>query len=164
MRNLTIVAALVAGVAFATPAYAQKAKPLSAQDLADIQQLYARYAWSIDTHEDNGNVYASVFTPDGIFYGPNDSKVQGRDALAKYNLTMGKANTHPTHFNMNLKVEPAPGGATGSCYLLITGGDKPALGMVGTYKDVLVKTGEGWKFKERRLYLNAMPPTPAASN
>src|SRR5262244_1257441 len=110
MRNWMMVAALAAGVAFAAPVYAQKAKALSAQDLADIQQLYARYAWSIDTHEDNGKVYASTFTTDGVFYGPGDSKVAGRDALAAYNLKMGTANLRPTHFNMNLKVEPSAEG------------------------------------------------------
>ena len=163
MRNWIFVAALAAGVAFAVPAYAQKAKALTAQDLAEIQQVYARYAWSIDTHEGNGKAYADTFTADGVFYGPGDSKVAGREALAAYNLKMGTANKAPTHFNMNIKIDASPEGARGSCYLLITGGEKPTVGTIGTYKDVLVKTSEGWKFKERRLHLNAMPPASASN-
>jgi hypothetical protein len=158
MRNWKVIVGAIAVMALSVPAFAQKTKALSAQDLADIQQLYARYAWSIDTHAENGMVYAKTFTPDGVFYGPGDSKVSGRDALAAYNLKMGTANKAPTHFNMNLQVVPTPEGARGSVYLLITGGEKPTVGTIGTYQDVLVKTKEGWLFKERRLYLNAMPP------
>ncbi len=122
-----------------------------------------RYAWAVDTHAENGMAYGKTFTPDGEFR-VGDNKVAGREKLAAYNLTMGVANRAPTHTNTNIMIEPSPEGARGGSYLMVTGGEKPTLGAVGTYQDILVKTAEGWRFKRRILYLNAMPPASAASN
>ena len=168
MRNWTLIAGVVAGMALSAPAYAQQkvVNKLTPQDYAEIQQLYARYAWSIDTHAENGMVYANTFTPDGEFQ-VGDNKVIGRERLAPYNLTMGVANRAPTHFNMNLVVEPLPEGARGRVYLLIVGAQPdapPKVSTIGTYQDILVKTAEGWRFKQKKLYLNAMPPASSASN
>lgn len=166
MRNWKLMAGLVAAMALSAPVYAQKAKTLTAQDYAEIQQLYVRYAWSIDTHADNGMVYAKTFTPDGEFHVAANT-VAGRDKLAAYNLTMGTANKVPTHFNANIMIEASPEGARGGCYLFIFGGEpnaKPGLNADGIYQDILVKTSEGWRFKQRTLYLNSMPPAKASSN
>lgn len=170
MRNWTLIAGLVTGMALSTAAYAQEkgGTKLTPQDYAEIQQLYARYAQAIDTHAENGMAYARTFTPDGEFF-VGDTKVAGREKLAAYNLTMGVANRSPTHFNTNLVVEPSPEGARGKVYLLIVGAPqqpdaRPAVSTIGTYQDVLVKTSEGWRFKQKRLYLNAMPPAASASN
>ena len=40
---------------------------LTAADYIEIRQLVARYAYAVDTGADNGNVYASLFAPDGAF-------------------------------------------------------------------------------------------------
>ena len=47
--------------------FAQKStgKALTAQDLVDIQQLYAKYNWTLDSGD--AEAYASTFTPDGVF-------------------------------------------------------------------------------------------------
>jgi hypothetical protein len=146
------------GAFAAATVYAQNAvKPLTALDYAEIQQLYARYAWSIDTHADNGMVYAGLFTLDGEFHS-GQMRVAGRDQLAAFNRSMGVPNRAPTHFNANLVIDPSPEGAHGSVYLIVTGGEKPAIGMVGSYQDILVRTSEGWRFKRRTLYSNGMPP------
>ena len=112
MRNWKVIAGLVAGMALSTAVYAQqsKVKALTALDYAEIQQLYIRYAWAIDTHAENGMVYAKTFTPDGEFH-VGTNVVAGRDKLAAYNLTMGTANKVPTHFNTNIMIEPSPEGA-----------------------------------------------------
>lgn len=156
MWTRKVMTGLVVAMAMGAALQAQGGKALTAQDYAEIQQLYARYAWSIDTHAETGMVYAKTFTPDGEFH-VGETKVVGREALAAYNLKMGVANRAPTHFNMNLLIEPSPEGARGSVYLLITGGEKPAVSTIGTYSDIVVKTSEGWRFKQRRLFLNSMP-------
>lgn len=39
-----------------------------------------------------------------------------------------------------------------------------AIVAMGTYEDVLVKTAEGWRFKTRTYYANAMPPSAIAAH
>jgi hypothetical protein len=167
MRRGRLIGGLIAAIAVTAAVYAQQhgAKALTALDYAEIQQLYARYAWSIDTHAENGMAYAKTFTPDGEFRA-GDTKVAGRDQLVAFNLQMGVANRAPTHFNMNIMIEPAPEGAHGGSYLAITASEanaKPTLNGVGTYQDILVKTSEGWRFKQRNFYVNAMPSSPPAT-
>ena len=153
-----VIIALVSGLTMCAALHAQEGggKTLTAQDYAEIQQLYVHYAWSVDTHAENGMVYARTFTPDGEFH-VGDKTVVGREQLAAYNLTMGVASRAPTHFVTNIMIEPSPEGARGGAYLTITGGEKPTVTAVGTYQDILAKTSEGWRFKRRTLYLNAMP-------
>ena len=133
---------------------------LTAQDYAEIQQLYAHYAWSIDTRAENGMVYAKTFTPDGKFVN-GDNTVVGHEQLAAMIRGDGQPSPVPTHFTMNIAIEPAPEGAHGRAYLAITGGEpnaQQALSTTGTYEDILVKTSEGWRFKQRTLYLTGLPP------
>jgi hypothetical protein len=49
----------------------------TSDDYVEIQQLTARYAFALDTADNDGYTYADLFTADGTF---NDTK--GRDALA----------------------------------------------------------------------------------
>src|SRR4051794_28449812 len=70
-----IVAAMMSG---ATWVYAQSGgKQLSAQDFVDIQQLYTKYNWALDSGDAEG--YASTFTPDGVF-----NNNVGHDAIVKF--------------------------------------------------------------------------------
>lgn len=152
----------VAGVVAAVSAQSGS-KGLTPQDYADIQQLYVRYAWAIDTHEDNGKVWARTFVPDGEFVNVvGKSTTTGHEKLAEMMKGSGKPNAFPTHYTTNIVIEPSPEGARGSAYLSIVGGEAPAklsVTATGTYKDVLVKTSDGWRFKKRTLYLNGMPPS-----
>lgn len=40
---------------------------LTALDYIEIRQLASRYAYAVDSGAENGNVYASLFAPDGAF-------------------------------------------------------------------------------------------------
>ncbi len=55
------------------------------------------------------------------------------------------------HSNTNIKITPAPGGATGFAYLVQMSGSSvpPVLSPSGFYEDTLVKTPAGWRFKRR---------------
>ena len=165
MWNAKLIAGFVLSAALSVLAYAQSsgAGTLTAQDYAEIQQLYMRYAWAVDTRGDNGMEYARTYTPDGEFRS-GEMKVTGHEALAAFNRKLGAPSRVPTHFVTNIVVESAPGGVRSSAYLFVTGGEKPTLNMVGTYRDIVVKTSEGWRFKQRNLYLNGMPPIGSGSN
>jgi hypothetical protein len=136
-----VLAAATAGV------YAQKAAgaALTAQDFVEIQQLYAKYNWTLDAGDAEG--YASTFTSDGAF-----NNNVGHDAIVKFAETFhGGMGAHVRHWNTNLMIVPTPEGAHGQVYLvLVDFGAKPATIVTSaSYSDDLVKTGQGWRFKKR---------------
>ena len=79
MRTRNVLALVVLTI-FATGGWtyaSTAAKGLKADDLVEIQQLYAKYNWTIDAGDSEG--YASTFTPDGVF----NANV-GHDAIVKF--------------------------------------------------------------------------------
>ena len=133
-------------------------QPLSTQDLLEIQQLGAKYAYGLDTGADNGYYYANVFTPDGSF-----GKTVGRENLAALAREGGgrlKLRGYQ-HIVTNVIVEPSAEGAVGSQYIqvLTVGGNgkMPAIDHGGRYEDVYVKAAEGWRIKSRN-YVQTFPP------
>jgi len=128
------------------------AEPLTALDYVQIEQLYAHYAHYLDTAD--GERFAALFTPDGVFITnkPGYGNITGRKALAEF---AAKAGAPPPivragHSTTTVMIDPAPGGATGSAYLMAgTGADQ---GYV--YTDTFVKTAEGWRFKARDVRQN----------
>ena len=157
--------ALLVIAALAPLAYAQskgRHASLGADDYAEIQRLYARYAWALDSRAGNGAAYASVYTPDGEFvYGT--TKTVGRDKLAvQFGSSRNpSAKVSPHHFVTNLMISPTEGGARGSAYVLVVtageAGKAPSIAG-GTYSDLLVKTGEGWRFKRREIVMDGLIP------
>src|SRR5262245_46287999 len=101
MRRLTglMAAGLVAG---ATLAHAQTSGgKLTSDDLVEIQQLYARYNWTLDAGDSQG--YAATFTPDGVF----NTNV-GHDAIVKFADTFHAGlGSHVRHWNTNLLIQPS---------------------------------------------------------
>ena len=127
---------------------------LTAQDLVEIQQLYARYNWTLDAGDADG--YAATFTPDGVF-----NNNVGHDAIAAFAHTFHTGlGAHVHHWNTNLMITPTPGGASGQVYLvLVDFGTKPAtIATSATYSDELVKTAQGWRFKKRATKGDVAPP------
>jgi len=154
------VLALVGVVIFSGGAWihAQKAgsKALTAQDLVEIQQLYAKYNWALDSGDAEG--YASTFTPDGVF-----NNNAGHDAIVKFAETFhGGLGGHVRHWNTNLMILPTPDGASGQVYLvLVDFGTKPAtIATSASYSDELVKTAQGWRFKKRATKGDVPPVKP----
>lgn len=129
-----------------------QAETLTALDYVQIEQLYAHYAHYLDTAD--GEKFAGLFTPDGVFITnkPGYGNITGRKALAAF---AAKAGAPPPivragHSTTTVMIDPAPGGATGSAYLMAgTGADQ---GYV--YTDTFVKTAEGWRFKTREVRQN----------
>jgi SnoaL-like domain len=152
-RNVlgVLTAAMVAG---ATAVQAQPAAKLTADDLVEIQQLYARYNWTLDSGDSQG--YAATFTPDGVF-----NNNVGHDAIVKFADTFHAGlGAHVKHWNTNLMIQPTATGASGQVYLvLVDFGTKPATIVTSaTYADELVKTPQGWRFKKRATKGDVAPP------
>jgi ketosteroid isomerase-like protein len=139
-------------------AYAQaRQATLSADDLVEIQQLYAKYNWAIDAGDSEG--YASTFTPDGAF----NANV-GHDAIVKFaDGFHAGLGARVRHWNTNLLIQPTPTGASGQVYLvLVDFSTKPATIVTSaSYTDELVKTAQGWRFKKRATKGDVAPPAKA---
>ena len=143
----------------------QTAPALTALDYAEIEQLYTRYAFAVDTGADDGGMWAETFTEDGVFGEPDPSRpeypLQGYEELKAF------ANTNPAltprHYTTNILIEPTPEGAMGSAYVIIVtdaeeeDGQRPAIRAKAVYHDQLVKTAEGWRFKKRTGAWGAFP-------
>ena len=69
------------------------------------------------------------------------------------------------HWNSNLRIIPSGEGANGTVMLMLldVGTKPPAIASTGMYTDVLVKTPNGWRFKNRQIKGDAPPAAPAAA-
>lgn len=163
---------------------------VSADDFAQIQQLYARYAHFWDRPFDGGRGWAGLFTPDGTFVDAAGEATTGRASLQELILTKGPWEIG-TRIS-NVVVQQAGDGTlnTEAYYIrrLITAGNAPAVppAVSNTPKESAfglrvpapgspeqpaammfaqaVRTKEGWQFK--RLYLvlpNAAVPNGATA-
>lgn len=141
-RVMAVFAAVL--MSGASMAYAQGGQ-LSAQDLVEIQQLYSKYNWALDSGDSKG--YADTFTADGVF-----NNNVGREAIVKFaDGFHAGLGSHVRHWNTNLLITPTSSGANGSVYLvLVDFATKPAsIVTSASYSDELVKTPQGWRFKKR---------------
>ena len=151
--RLVWVAAAIALVAAGwTAGRAQSTRgTLTPQDYVEIQNLYARYVRSMDMGAVNGgDEYVSLYTPDGAF---NENK--GPDALRKmmqgFWTRTRQAGWVSRHVYSGLMVTPTPEGANGSAYYLVWNvtAKPPLVDHSSVIEDTLVKTRDGWKFKQR---------------
>lgn len=129
------------------------AKNFTAQDFVDIQQLYAKYNWSLDAGD--AEAYASTFTADGTF-----NNNVGHDAIVKFaNTFHAGLGAHVKHWNTNLMITPTADGATGQVYLVLVdfAGKPPTIATSASYSDELVKTAQGWRFKKRQTKGDTAP-------
>jgi hypothetical protein len=156
MRMRTVLA-LVATAVVGTGGWAYTnaaANKLKADDLVEIQQLYAKYNWTIDAGDAEG--YASTFTADGVF-----NNNIGHDAIVKFaDGFHAGLGSHVRHWNTNLMIQPTPSGATGQVYLVLVdfATKPPSIVASASYADDLVKTAQGWRFKKRTSKGDVAPP------
>jgi hypothetical protein len=137
---------------------AQQGVPaLTALDQIQIQQLVAQADYALHTGQDDGNMYAGLFTADGVF-----DKAVGRAQLAAF-ARGGRKGTRS--LVTNVIVEPSAEGAIGKHYEVainfVAAAQPVALGATGRYEDVVVKTSEGWRFK-KRTFITSIPTSEAS--
>ena len=136
------------------------AEELTAEDHAEIRQLYARYVHAFDLGDPMA--YAGTYTPDGFIRvdraGARGTPVVGHDNLVafadRYHETNGP---YPRHWNSGLVITPTADGAKGTCYLVVFNVNTRSLMLTGVYEDTLTKTSKGWRFAAREFLMD----TPA---
>jgi hypothetical protein len=149
--------ATVALLAAAVVPQVSHADALTAQDYAEIEQLYAQYNLTLDGNDAEG--WAATFTPDGSFM-----NYAGRDGLLSFakawHARMGGSTRR--HWNSNLRITGDGTKAEGTVYLMLVDVATKSITGTGTYKDALVKTPQGWRFTKRVVNLDtAAPAAPA---
>ena len=159
LRVLMIVSLFgsLAGVAWA---YAQqnsssRTGALTAQDRADIQDLYARYNQGSDFSD--MAMFMSIWADDAVFKtSPTSQEIVGRKALeewrANLNSNRQKTNSPPRrHWNSSLVLTPTPESTKGRNYwvLMDVSGKQPVVYASGYHDDTFVKTAAGWRIKTR---------------
>lgn len=157
----TLLLAAPAGAAEDGPAAS-----LTAEDIAAIKQLTARYAHLVDHCINGGYDYADLFTEDGTFgvSAQWDAEgtvwARGREALARAGgggpegcrpKTPGTPGYGLHHIVTSEIVEAAPGGAIGRSVLVTLGvdGTPGSIEWQGGYQDRYVRTDKGWRIKSR---------------
>jgi hypothetical protein len=134
---------------------------LTAQDYAEIEQLYARYNQGVDFRD--AEMWLSVFAEDGIFQF-RDEKYVGQAELREYrSRTFARTAGGPDirHWNGSIVITPTPDGAEGRAYwiMLDVSDAVPIEVGSGHYDDVFVKTRNGWRIQVRTGYSDPRPVT-----
>ena len=153
-RTLRIALAAVCLLSVASAGAAQgDGGTFTAQDYIEIQQLYAKYAQTLDLGDPEG--WANTFTADGVF-----GETVGHEALKAFAAGFfTNFDGAARHWNSQLIVTPTAEGADGGCYLLLvdTRTQPAGLTVAGIYEDKLVKTPAGWRFQERVFTADQVP-------
>lgn len=124
---------------------------LSAADHVDLDQLYIRNNIAYDSAADDGARYADTFTPDGVVVRGN-TRIAGTAALA---AEAKGTPSGPHNWISNIAIQPSKDGATGRVYVLTMkisgepGVKQSAVTGSAIAEDVLVRTPNGWRFKQR---------------
>ena len=145
-------------------ARASGVRSLAPQDVLDIQQLVARYPYTLDNGGDGGRALAGLFTEDGVFVTPQ-ATYSGREALLKMasGHRPGQGPALARNHAMNPLLEATADGAKGRVYAVIIalGENKEPSSIVtgGHFEDLYVKTQQGWRFKRRQFIPNDGGPT-----
>jgi hypothetical protein len=148
----------------------KKFKGLSTTDILEIQDLSARYFYTLDGLDnlipgDPATNWANTFTPNGTFsiFQTNGEvllKATGFNDLIRTYKTFPDVQT-TRHWINDLIIESDVGGAKSGCYIIAMNiKNNPAtIVRTGIYQDRLVKIRDRWKFKSRSLILD--PNSPA---
>lgn len=98
--------------------------------------------------------------PDGVF----NTNTVGRDALVQFvrDWRQNRNGANLRHWNTNIVITPTKEGAKGTAYLaLMNISGRPAvIQSTGMYEDYLVKTPDGWRFRNRTVRLDPVAPKP----
>ena len=153
--------------------FAQQRTPtgrISPEDYMDIMQLYAYYTRDVVPgavrdaswlYVPDGMIEYRIQTPGGGTRVASGAK--GAAELKAFYMRLLKTQSFGTrHLNSNHLVEWTPEGANST--VVMTQIDKkdvnkpPAVVQIAVYHDKLVKTPDGWKFKERLLTRDGLYP------
>ncbi len=122
-------------------------------DLVAIWNLDAAYCHRIDAGD--GDAYAELFTPDGVFEIVGLTTARGHGELAANARAFPRLMPRTRHQIHDTHVVVDGDRAHQLAYLSVVGvGAEPRLVQTGRYEDELVRTDRGWRFARRRLTLD----------
>ncbi len=159
MKFSSIVLIPFALVVSPRAAFAQSAeKGGDVKDRIAIQeQLLYAYAYAYDSKDCKS--WANLFTTDGVLdLGGDVAKVTGRDAILQHCIARQKnvvGHIKTRHNMLNIVFDQLDSHhAQTRTYLVLTwqkpGDRTPSIQRAFTYRDIIVKQGDGrWRFKER---------------
>src|SRR5262245_12934381 len=155
---------LAVAAGFAQQTSSRRTTSLTAQDYVDIQELYSRYSQGTDYQD--AALFASIFTPDGVFKPGPSPEIVGVKAITEWRQQsfVKGGQRRQRLYNSSLILRPTADGATGrGYYALYVVSSKPAiLTTTGHYDDEFVKTSEGWRIKKRTVVIDSPAQSPAA--
>lgn len=134
-------------------------------DRQEISDLLYRYGSSLDDRD--WSRLATCFTPDAVaIYGGELGRRDGYQAIEQTCRNALEPLDSSHHLIGNLEIQIEGDTARSRCYLHaqhtkvgMQGGDNLALG--GTYRDELVRAGDGWKIRKRELQIVWQEGNPA---
>ncbi len=130
--------------------------PVSAEDRHEIHDLLGRYVWAVDTGDVDGIV--SLFTPDGIVRYGDGEAYESRDGIRRFaRLVTGNRGTRGRmHLNLPLFMVRLENGVTLRSYLCVVQWvaepERKAIRTLSYSDDTCVRTGDGWRIKERVIW------------
>src|SRR4029453_4259402 len=160
---LAVFGVLMLGVGFVVGHAQQKKAALTPQDYIEIQQLVAKYPYTLDGGLEQGKAYADLFTDDGEFHQQTGRGWVGRKELLTIANKPIETPTPLGHFIMNHWIDPPAEGAVGKQYLFTISpleeknGRRTFAITPYHYEDVYRKTPAGWRFKSRTVVERAEP-------
>ena len=129
---------------------------LGAKDYVEIHELFARYAYAMDSNNSVG--LRDVFTEDGVFTIDGVTTWNGREEIESLLAAPTRERPKITHFFTNTLIKPTAEGATASHYVILIDLQKHDAVTGGGYCDhALVKTGDGWRMKTRVCFVEPGP-------
>lgn len=125
---------------------------LTAQDRAEIHDLYVRYAYTFDDAE--ADAWAALFMPDGRFAPPGAEPVIGTAALRSFVASRSSDVPGMRHLIANVLIETEGDEVRGRAYFVcyrLDGDGGFRLRNFGRYIDKLARHEGSWRFAVRDI-------------
>jgi len=124
-----------------------------------IHEVIAEYCFHFDGGE--FDKWVDLFTDDGVFDAGQAGVQKGKDALRAFlkNIRLTNGSPMVKHCVMNEVIKVDGNEATAKSYIvLVRSKGEGALvnGLAGRYEDQLVKQGDRWLFKNRKVHFDLM--------
>ncbi len=125
---------------------------IALEDRVGITDLFARYAWSLDTRDIEA--FGENFAPDGVIDMPGVGRFEGREEVRRYGRMLTDDAAYPgrQHWIGQSLIEPNPSGCSVRSYAMVTQRLASGPGSIlslGYYLDQCVKFEKRWVFAER---------------
>jgi hypothetical protein len=122
-------------------------------DVTQIQQLYARYAWALDDGREDE--WLACFADDGSVDSSHFGHFQGPEELQRFLVKYRGAfkTMQLRHINSNLLVDIFGDRAEGRCYLVLHSSrrGRAEINAIGVYRDELRQSNGRWLFASRKV-------------